>query len=144
MILFVLTATASLNINCMIQALQTWSCQSGFLTLAYCKSVIISSARWVSLPAPSFSSMGIWKTSPSKLKEATGLTIAAVPAPKASYIRFSLTALIRSYILKSLTETLNSPRSCMTFSRLFRVIPGRIVPSSGGVTSSFSPYSFFQ
>ena len=68
----------------------------------------------------------------------------AVPAPKASYMRFSFAALTRSQILNSLIDTLNSFKSLMSLRRLILVTPGRIVPSNGGVTSSSSPFSFFQ
>ena len=70
--------------------------------------------------------------------------IAAVPTPKASSMRPSLTALIISWILKSRTETLNSFNSDIIYSRLIRVMPGRIVPSRGGVISSFSPFSLIM
>jgi len=46
--------------------------------------------------------------------------------------------------LYGLTAILNSPSSYIKVRIVSLVIPGRIVPSRGGVISSSSPYSFFQ
>jgi hypothetical protein len=46
--------------------------------------------------------------------------------------------------LNTLSTTLNSPRLLASVNIELRVIPGRIVPSSGGVINSSYPSSFFQ
>jgi hypothetical protein len=46
--------------------------------------------------------------------------------------------------LNTLSDTLNSLSSLVSYNIEFLVIPGNMVPSNGGVTSSSSPFSFFQ
>jgi hypothetical protein len=106
--------------------------------------VIIFNILVVSLPAPVFASIGILNGSLLYMKDCTGLTMAAVPDPNASYTLFSLHAFINSWILNCFVDTLNSPKSLQSWMIESLVTPGRIVPSKGGVINSSSPYSFFQ
>ena len=68
------------------------------------------------------------------------MSVPAVPAPKASYSRFSSTAYIMSYIVNDLSATLNVLNDLARLRIESLVIPGKIVPSNGGVINSSSPF----